>query len=194
MSGLIYKEWITIWRVGKLLLLILLVSAAVPLLWAYGMAYVGMLPFMLIQLDENCRWGRLSVMLPYSNLQLVLSKYLMGWGMMLASALISTIAVIATGGAPIAALSQGLFYVAAASLLSAVICPVAFRFGTQRGRFFFIFLVVIFAIGAASFRGELQIALNSIPSFGLLMLPLAVPVNAISIYLSQKWYRRGVRA
>lgn len=193
MSGLLYKEWMSFWR-SRMLLILLLVFAAIPAMHGYAAAFVGMLPFMLIQMDEQAHWGRFALTLPYSDLQLVLPKYLLGWGLALAMALIASVSLFVSGAAFAEALTYGLFLLAAMSLLSAVICPVAFRFGTQRARFFFIFIVVVFGLAVAGYGGKLAAAMFDLPWLGGIFLLLTVPINALSVWLSQCWYRLGARA
>ena len=196
MKGLVYKDFISFWRMGKLFLLALLIFTVVPMmsLMGYGMAFCAMLPFSLIQMDENCHWGRLSVMLPYSNLQLVLSKYLVSWGIELAMAVVSAISQAIAGTALREILFRTLFFFAAASVLGGILNPIAFRFGTQRGRLIFVTMIVVFTAASVSLAEVVPTFLSKLTALPWLMLLLALLVNALSIYLSQRWFRKGVRA
>ena len=196
MKGLVYKDFMAFWRMAKMFLLLLLIFSVVPVmsLMGYGMAFCAMLPFSLIQMDENCHWGRLSVMLPYSNLQLVLSKYLVSWGIELAMAAVSVLSQAIAGAALRENLLGTLFFFAAASVLGGIINPIAFRFGTQRGRLIFVILIVVFTCTMVSLGKIVPTFLSKLKALPWLMMLLAVLVNALSIYLSQRWFRKGVRA
>lgn len=197
MKGLLYKEAVALWR-NKLYLLMLLVFAAVPThsYMGYAMAFTALLPMTLIQIDEQARWGRLSVMLPYSNLQLVLPKYLCAWAcLLLTSAVMATsngIQSALAGEAVGEVLQQALLSAACGVLLCALITPLLFRFGTQRGRVVMIVVVALCTATAVALAG-----LNILPSITIqlpaALLALSIPASALSVYLSQRWYRRGLR-
>lgn len=195
MKGLIYKDFMALWRTGKSFLLVLVVFSVIPMmsLMGYGMAFTAMLPFTLIQFDENAKWGRLSMMLPYSNLQLTLSKYIVGWCVTLAMATVSIAAQLIGGGAASEVLLRALFLFAASSVLSCVVNPIAFRFGTQRGRLVFIMVVVVFTATMAGFGEHVTGIVQKLRFLPLLAPLLILLVNATSIYLSQRWFRQGVR-
>lgn len=197
MKGLLYKEAVAMWR-NKQYLLMLLIFSAVPTLsyMGYGVAFTALLPMTLIQIDEQARWGRLSVMLPYSNLQLVLPKYLCAWAWLLFTSAISAIScAIQSAHAGEAAgnvLFQALLSLACGALLCALVTPLLFRFGTQRGRIAMIAIVALCVAVAVGLAGlNLQLPIPSwLPAA---LLALALLVSALSIHLSQRWYRKGVR-
>lgn len=197
MKGLLYKEAVALWR-NKLYLLMLLVFAAIPAisLMGYSVAFSAVLPMMLIQIDEQAKWGRLSVMLPYSDLQLVLPKYLYTWALLLLTSATTVISRVIQGVDAGEALFQAALYLAVGILLCAVTAPLFFRFGTQRARAVMMVAIGIFVVTAVALTGilsERNIDISGMLRLPGVLLPLSFAASALSVYISRRCYRKGLR-
>ena len=203
MKGLLYKDCTILWKQGKMYLLLILIFTLVPQFTRMGfaMAYAAILPYSIIAYDEQSKWPRLAIMLPYTDGQLVLSKYIFSWlGMLLVmvlSAISRTADYFINGNTVL--LNEYLevvIFTAASSLFSAFVLPLVFRFGVERGRLMFIPVIIGGVIGTVLAGERLAPHLRSI-SLGmavLIALLIAVAANIISIILSRKFFRRGLRA
>lgn len=204
MKGLVYKDVMTIARQMKFFFLLVAVFALTPELGESGFAiiYTIGLPFSAVAYDERSKWNQLAVMMPYSDLQLVLSKYVLGGGFIALATLVTMIgqyvggALGATGLAAASIPSAMLTYFSVALLLQALTLPVMFRFGAERGRMGFILIIVL---GAAAAGAAAKLTAGTLPSLspavvGFGLFALAAAANAVSVPLSCKFFRRGLRA
>ena len=197
MKGLLLKDVYVLTAQMRFFLVLILLFAIIPSYSMSGFAiiYAAMLPYTSIAYDERSKWDQLAGMMPYSTRDLVLSKYLLGWG----SALLITL--VALGGG---ALERNIFPQAARpagvlpALCVALVCiavslPFLFRFGSTRGRQIMMMALIVVACGTSG-------ALSALLSLGemtwlsggvVLLLPLAAVVaNAISVPVSMSMYRR----
>lgn len=197
MKGLLWKDFYVINRQMRFFAIIILVFAILPnyYIQLFAITYAGLLPYSVIAHDEQSHWDELAGMMPYSIRDLVLSKYVLGWG----SALIITL--VALGGGvlerdifPQAARPAGVLPALCVALVSiAVSLPFLFRFGSTRGRQIMMMALIVVACGSSG-------ALSALLSLGemtwlsggvVLLLPLAAVVaNAISVPVSMSMYRR----
>lgn len=197
MKGLLWKDFYVINRQMRFFAIIILVFAILPnyYIQLFAITYAGLLPYSVIAHDEQSHWDLLAGMMPYSTRDLVLSKYILGWG----SALIITLVALGAG-----ALERDLFPQAARpagvlpALCVALVCiavslPFLFRFGSTRGRQIMMMALIVVACGSSG-------ALSALLSLGemtwlsggiVVLLPLAAVVaNAVSVPVSMAMYRR----
>ena len=82
MAVLLWKDICLLRRQLRLFIFAMLVFAAIPnsYIQLFAVAYASMLPYNTIALDEQSHWDQLAAMMPYSDRDVVLSKYLVGWG------------------------------------------------------------------------------------------------------------------
>ena len=203
MKGLLYKDWKMLWKQGKMYLLIILIFTLVPQFTRMGfaMAYAAILPYSIIAYDEQSKWLRLAIMMPYTDGQLVLSKYVLSWlGMLLVMVLsaISRTADYFIHGQTvlIQEYQEVLIFTAASSLFSAVVLPLVFRFGVERGRLMFIPVIIGGVIGVVVGGEKIFPYLRTVPIWiaVLIAILLAVAANILSVNISRKLVRRGLRA
>ena len=141
MKGLLYKDAVTLMKQLKLFLLMILIFAVIPgyNMITFALVYCAMLPFSAMAYDERSKWNRLAAMLPYSDVQLVLCKYILGWLSVLGAMLIAAVAQFAVllirgAQAELAAMLLTLVVSASASLiLLALSLPFLYRFGVGAG-------------------------------------------------------------
>lgn len=197
MKGLLWKDFYVINRQMRFFAIIILVFAILPnyYIQLFAITYAGLLPYSVIAHDEQSHWDELAGMMPYSTRDLVLSKYVLGWG----STLIITL--VALGGGvlerdifPQAARPAGVLPALCVALVCiAVSLPFLFRFGSTRGRQIMMMALIVVACGSSG-------ALSALLSLGemtwlsggvVLLLPLAAVVaNAVSVPVSMSMYRR----
>ena len=204
MKGLLYKDAVTLMKQLKLFLLMILIFAVIPgyNLITFALVYCAMLPFSAMAYDERSKWNRLAAMLPYSNAQLVLCKYILGWlsviGAMLIAAVAQFAAILIRGAqAELDTMLLTLVVSASVSLiLLALSLPFLYRFGVERGRMTFIVAILLGVVGVTLFSNAASFDLSERASSILVLLvpALAVALNAISVPVSTRLYRsHGVR-
>lgn len=204
MKGLLYKDAVTLVKQLKLFLLMIVIFSVIPgyNMITFALVYCAMLPFSAMAYDERSKWNRLVAMLPYSDAQLVLCKYILGWLSVIGAMLIAAVAqfaVLLTRGAQaeLAPMLLTLVVSASASLiLLALSLPFLYRFGVERGRMTFIVAIALGVVGVTLFSNAASFDLNEHASSILLIVvpALAVALNAISVPVSTRLYRRcGMR-
>ena len=199
MRGLLYKDAVTLMKQLKLFLMMILIFAVIPgyNMMTFALVYCAMLPFSAMAYDERSKWNRLAAMLPYSNAQLVLCKYILGWlsviGAMLIAAVAQFAAILIRGAqAELDTMLLTLVVSASVSLiLLALSLPFLYRFGVERGRMTFIVAIVLGVVGVTLFSNVISFDLNSAFSRWLILLvpALAVALNAISVPISTRLYQ-----
>ena len=153
---------------------------------------MNMLPYTALAYDERSKWDQIAAMLPYTNADIVLAKYLLGYLMVGAAAALNLAAKLVTHselGVILLGFCMGL-------IMMAVTLPLMFRFGVERGRMFFIVLMVFLGVGGASLVTGISESPNTQSMEHLLIMVLpaaAVVLNAISIPISILLYGRRNR-
>ncbi len=188
MKALIKKDLLVLYRdYGKFLLLLLIFSA-----FNLGMSLMGVVlaTFFVsssVSYDERCGFNKLARVLPFSPLQLTLSKYLLGYLGVVGFVLINS--GIQMFFSPDTVLSTALLGIFAGLFITAVNLPIIIKFGVEKGRFIYTFIFVAFVVLA----GILTVDVNSevigmdLPSISpLVYIAVIVGVNIVSIYISLK--------
>ena len=201
MKGLLLKDYYTLLKQLRFYLIFLLIFTIIPNmdLSSIAIVYAAMLPITVIAFDERSKWDQLAAMMPYTERELVLSKYVLGYiGVavfgVIAFALQAGIALI---GGHSFTMEQGmtlLVTAAAAVILLAINLPFMFWLGVERGRIVFMILIgvtVFFGMMSAESAKEL-LANSTITALQLLLLcgAAAIVANAISIFASFKIYQK----
>ena len=201
MRALLMKDCFVLWKQLRLYVVLMLIFTVFN--GAFGNVFIviwaAMLPYTAMAYDERSKWSQLAAMMPYSDRDIVLSKYAFGWLFILAATAASLVlqAVLslvwpAAGSASPAALLLALCV--SVSVL-ALPLPLMFRFGTERGRrvmFLFIFLVC----GSAGAVAGIAPDLDSTPSLFSVLLTaalIAAVLTVFSVPLSVRLYRRRRR-
>ena len=194
MRALIKKDLFVLIRQMRMFLVIIVVFAIVPgnSMTVFAVVYTAMLPYTALAYDERSKWDQMAAMLPYTNGDIVLSKYLLGYLLMGCAALLSLAAKLITRSDP----SGMLLGLCIGLLMMALTLPPMFRFGVEKGRMFFVFLMVLLGVGGTSLVTGITESPNtgSMEHLLMLILPLAaVVLNAVSIPLSIVLYGRRDR-
>ena len=191
MKALLWKDICLLRRQLRLFIFAMLVFAAIPnsYIQLFAVAYASMLPYNTIALDEQSHWDQLAAMMPYSDRDVVLSKYLVGWGGCLAVGALALAAsaverpfftAVAAPQAVLAILCTGLIMVA-------VSMPVLFRFGVAKGRFMILIMVMLgTASGVLSDTDGIRLSGGAL----LLAAVIAAAANLISVPIAARMYRK----
>lgn len=196
MKALLWKDICLLRRQLRLFIFAMLVFAAIPnsYIQLFAVAYASMLPYNTIALDEQSHWDQLAAMMPYSDRDMVLSKYLVGWGGCLAvGALALAAGVVERPFFPAAAAPQAVLAILCTGLIMvAVSMPVLFRFGVAKGRFMILIMVMLVCGCAGAASGVLSDTDGIQLSGGALLLvaAIAAAANLISVPIAARMYRK----
>lgn len=197
MKALLLKDWYVLTHQLKLVLAALVMFALVPMFssTACSIIFVILLPVSALSYDEHSHWDQLAAGMPYTVPQLVVSKYLFGY---LGAACIAVLSLLSRtlfssgdGDMPVLCCLMLL-----GLLMLALVLPVLFRFGVERGRMIYV-LAVALSTAAASIFSSQSVALDfsKLPMTTLLLTGImtVAALNALSIALSIRFYekRRG---
>lgn len=192
MKGLLRKDlYILTHQMRIFLFMFLVMSVANTQLASFAVMYAAMMPYTTLAYDEQSRWHQLAPMLPCRPLDIVLSKYILGWGLIAATTAFSLLVNALLGRLyvevdPITVLSS----LALACICMASLLPVMFRLGVERGRMVYVLCIaVIFSlVGVLSnFNAFTLPVLRALPAVAA---AAAVVISAISVPLSVKMYLR----
>ncbi len=196
-KALLIKDIYVLIRQMRLFCLAIFVFTLLPnfYLQLFGVVYAGLFAFSVMSQDEQSHWDQLAGMMPYSVGDLVVSKYLLGWGGVLIAGTLAVLGgVVQRGFLPEAARPEGVLIELCVALLSiAVSIPLLLRFGSTRGQQIMMMVLIVVACGSAgALAAVMQIGLlDRLPGGVLVLLPLlAVAANAVSVPVSMGIYRR----
>ena len=198
MKGLLLKDLYVLMRQMKIFLVMIVIFALVPggSMTVFAVVYAGMMPYTALAYDERCKWDVLAGMMPYTKRQIVLSKYVLGYLFVLGTAVFSLLAKVVTQHftSQPADVASVLLAFCAGFIMLAVTLPPMFRFGVEKGRLFFILLMVVVACGSAGLVQGVMQTPDLQPYMPLLSAALpaaALVLNLISVPLSVRLYRGG---
>lgn len=197
MKGLLIKDFYVLIKQMRVFLLMVIVFAVVPgyNMTIFAVVYSAMMPYTALAYDERSHWEQLAGMMPYTNREIILSKYVLGWIFTAGSALISAVAgMIESRFTDQAAspLVAGLAFCVGVIMMSLTLPPM-FRFGVEKGRMLFIVIMVVVACGSAGLVSGIVESPNTVAVIPLLKFALpaaAVAASLISIPISVRAYAR----
>ena len=201
MKALLMKDCYVLWKQMRIFILILLVFCLFN--GSFGNLFVviwaSMMPYTAMAYDERSKWNQLAAMMPYSTRDIVLSKYALGWLLMVCALVlclvVQTLARIAGSGLDAVAPSGYLLGLLAGILILNITLPLFFRFGVEKGRMWMFLLIILVcaATGALSSvtisvaEGYTSMAFQN--SILAALVALDVVTTAVSIPLSMRLYR-----
>ena len=199
MSALILKDYYVIFRQMRIFLLLVLVFSCIPGAFysTFAVVYASMLPYTALAYDERSRWDQMAAMMPYSDRDLVLSKYVFGWlstaAAAAASFVLQTVLAAVWPGAEGPSVPVILLSVCVAVCILDITLPMMFRFGVEKARLamFLIIFLVCASAGAISVIDQ-----SGGPDFGFQMWAppaVAVVMTAVSVPLAIRFYGRRRR-
>ena len=201
MKGLLLKDIFTLEKQMRVLLIVIAGFTLIPVSFMinFTMVYALIIPISSFGYDERTKWDRLMRMMPIPERSIILSKYVLGYSFV---GLISVIMLIAQFGyhafgyrdLTLASypdfLVNVIFMVFMALIGYAVLMPIFFKFGMEKGRLVSgaVFAVSFFLTTPLYFIQIVSDGLFISPWFIWLLLVVAAIVNLISIKLSQRFY------
>ncbi len=204
MIALLQKDLYVLWKQMKMYAVLLVVYALLPSTYLniFGVVYGAILPYTAMAYDERAKWDQLAAMMPYRDLDIVLSKYALG-------ALFSGTAAVA---ACVGQLIIHQFYQAEsgdwftpkttviafglALIIMALILPVLFRFSVEKARVMMFVLLIVVAAGGGVVT---SIAIDAPSGGNVLRIPLpatvmfllaGVVMTCVSVPISVRMYQR----
>ena len=199
MSALILKDYYVIFRQMRIFLLLVLVFSCIPGAFysTFAVVYAAMLPYTALAYDERSRWDQMAAMMPYSDRDLVLSKYVFGWlstaAAAAASFVLQTVLAAVWSGAEGPSVPVILLSVCVAVCILDITLPMMFRFGVEKARLAMFLIIFLVCAGAGAIS---VIDQSGGPDFGFQMWAppaVAVVMTAVSVPLSVRFYGRRRR-
>ena len=204
MKGLLLKDWFVIWKQCRYLLFVPAVFLAVSALSddsqffaIFAFLLSAMYPMTVMGLDEQSKWERYALTMPFRRRDLVLSKYLLSFCSLFLYGVPYLLLVLLFKHDPEAmkvsvmltsvGISIGILY-------SALAYPFLFKLGMEKGRIWYLILIVVVCGNGAALAAMLgdEISLNLLLTWMdclLLILPLAaLSLFGLSAFLSIKLY------
>ena len=176
MKGLLIKDWKTLLKQMKVMLVIVVVLACIPgtYMAAFALFYAAMLPVTALAYDERAKWDELAAMMPYTAKAIVGSKYVLGLTLVLPVLALSMLSRLIVHSAPIVSEdTMSLLITACLSLiLMAIDLPFMFHFGVEKGRLIYILLTCAFVLAGVNYAGKLADAVNGIGAAMVTTVPL----------------------
>lgn len=205
MKGLLLKDFYQVVKYCRSYLLIILVFLGVSLFSPDSNAFfviypcllASMIPMNLIAYDTSSRWETMCLTLPYSRSALVSAKYLVG---LICEAGVISLTVLSLG---LKMTIDGVFsaselgdlvmtLLSIALLLPALMLPLIFKLGVEKGRVFYIAGVgIIMAVGAFCYARAAETGIRL--HFPLPPAAQAVALPLLSIVLYVLSWRLSIR-
>lgn len=201
MKALLLKDLMTLSKTLRFLLFFMLIFACIPGLnmGTFVMVYCATLPVTAVAYDERSKWDTYAAMMPYHPRQLVLSKYALGYVAIAMATVLSMLARAVIGAFGIDPLQAQdyllmLLYAMATTVFIAVMLPLIFRFGAEKGRLVLLIGVAIgfsifAALAAPLARALAGLTITPLRLF-LLVTAAVVLLNGLSMALSCRLYER----
>lgn len=201
MKALLMKDFMTLAKMIRTILIIMLILSFVPQLnmSVFFMVYCSMLPITALGYDDRTKWHLQAAMMPYRPWEIVLGKYVLGY-LILAAATALTLLV-----GPILHYIDGspltveqcltvLIYALSVTVFLAVALPIIFRFGAEKGRIAMgiglgVVIGIFFALIPLLTDHMDAIRLTFGQIFAIILVGAAV-ANALSVLLSIRFYQR----
>lgn len=205
MWGLLYKDFVMVWKYCKVYLLIIIGFLMGSMGVGQNTFYIiypsimsSMIPMTLVAYDEQSKWNLTSLAMPYSRAQLVSIKYLMGLltglGVVLATAAIQAIRLHLDGSFQLDAWLGIVCMVLAVNCVTpALSLPLIFKLGAERGRIYHAVVTALICCGAVLLSfGFPELFQRTASSNGSLvpMCLAAVTIYALSWWLSIRFYEK----
>ena len=204
MKGLLLKDFYLSWRYCRAFLVIVAVFLAVSFtgddnifFLIYPIMIASVIPMTLLSYDEHDKWTAYSGTLPYTRVQLVSAKYLVGLCFGSVAFLISmaatTVRMMLGGGFVLEQFAVvGTALLVLGCLGPALILPYVFKYGAEKGRVAFYITVGVFS-GVAAVLAGMGFQIQGLSS-GLWPLAAVAGVSillyALSWWLSIRFYQK----
>lgn len=201
MKALLLKDFLTLSKMIRTIIIIMLIVACVPQLnmSVFFMVYCAMLPISALGYDERTKWDVQAAMMPYRPWEIVLGKYVLGYLILAVATVLALLANVIVGsvtGSPLTA-DQYLMiatYALAVTFFLSITLPLVFRFGVEKGR---LAMGIGLGVGFGVLVALIPLLSNNMDAIMLtkaqvviLVLAAATIVNLLSIRLSVAIYQK----
>lgn len=198
MKGLLCKDACTLVRqVGIMLALVVLFGCVQRgSMTAVAIFYASLLPMTALAYDERCKWDTMAAGMPYSDLALVGSKYVLGAVCVAGATVVCLLAQLAFGSFRAEDAATTLVIALLAFGLNVIELPVMFRFGVEKGRLVFLLLTCGGVSAILVWRDAFIDTLDRIENPAAMLLALAgaaAALTAVSLPLAVRMYRSRYR-
>ncbi len=203
MKALLLKDWFVIWKQCRIMLLVplllILVSGIMPgneghFFRILAVMLLAMFPITVMGLDERNKWEIYAATMPYSKRDMVLSKYVLSMMGVLIGCVLSALVGMSMAPYSFSPVMISASFVCGCLYVS-FIMPIIFRFGVEKGRLWFILIVVALSAGLGGASSILSTDNSAalavmplsnasvilLPIIGLILLALSA-ILSISIY------------
>ncbi len=164
MKGLLYKDFKMLWNTRilviyvPLVLFLSLVSVENFFLKMYPVLFAGVLPMSLQSYDEKSHFELYVQALPVTRASLVHSKYIVGvilvCGFAFLSAIVQAVFLMTQQLFSFSEiLSATMFLIAFGCMVTAIIMPIIFKFGVEKGRLVYMAALIVIAVFTGLFSG-----------------------------------------
>lgn len=160
---------------------------------SFTIVFCAMLPRTALAYDEICKWTELVKMMPYSNKEIILSKYLLGYITVAGAILISIIMQLILGNlSDYTILLIIIVNFCLANIFQAISMPLMFKFGVEKGRLYLFFVTAIIFATIFTINNNFNLIissyLNKLNIFVISLFFITVLLNFVSILCSIKLY------
>lgn len=195
MTGLIIKDIINLKGQFKLFLIIIAIWFAIGI-WGRDNTFFGgvmvmfvvMLPISTMSYDEKSKWNRMAITMPMSRKDVIFAKYAFMGLCMLAIAVLSFIGNLIISKDAVSSLMFTFYAFPAGLIINAVIIPMLFRFGVEKGRVLFAIAMLLACLTIVAVVKGVQsfdiFAFISETVFNALLWAVALLMTAASMALS----------
>ena len=199
MKGLLYKDFLVLWKQMKFVVFMVAIFCMLPdtglSLNSFFVAYSGLLvPITLFAYDERAKWDSLAAMMPFSTRDIVLSRYVFSWLATAYAVLCYFIGqLFFESGFPGEALITLGLTLTLLLVVQAFYFPILFRLGAEKGRL--VMMLVIIGIMVVAFLGAAvldKLAVAPSPSVTLPGLVIGAVLSLASVKVSVKQYEQRV--
>lgn len=190
MKGLLLKDYYVLTKQLTIILLVIPVMAFAGggSLFMLTILIGASLPMTALAYDEMSKWNGLAVMMPYSRKDLIVSKYMIGYFCVSITSVLAVLGQFVFSiltSAPKMNANSMLFYISIVLIFIAMNMPIIFKFGTEKGRFFYIVAIGAVASIGTMFQvagGDMLAKVQNMPP--ILLIGVAIILNIFSIMLS----------
>ena len=202
MLGLMIKDWKTILHATKFYLIAIVCFAIIPMKsisW-YCMFLAAMLPITAVGYDERAGWNAYARMLPYTEFEIVFSRYVFSYIMIGGTFLLMLVGyvlspILHTEEVGSYGISYTLLMVCVSLCLIAIDMPIMLHFGLEKARMILIIISVVVMIGSGNLLTNNTFAENNEMLYtgvgvGMAAL-LSVVLQILSVGASFFLYRRS---
>ncbi len=200
MKALLIKDTYTLLKQIKLFFALVVFLAVIPGFSTSGftIVYAALLPITALAYDERAKWNKLAAMMPFSERDLVVSKYILGY-LSLMTFFVLCVAVqygfsfIFDSTLGIELFSELVAVSAVALILMSINLPLVFKLGVEKGRMMFMVITIAVVISGISYSEKYISGMvekgKNVWQIALAMLLAGIALNIVSLLISIRIFK-----